>query len=152
MVVPAGSGAAFQGVAAKLKCDMDMSLSKVRPDPEVGKQVAGGAGRDGDLHSGPMQALLWLAIAIAGAAAWLRLGDDGAIADARVALGGIATKPWRSREAERALIGRPVNAVSFRAAADAALAGAVPRRHKAFKIELAKRTLVRALTRAGALA
>jgi len=70
MVVPAGSGAAFQGVAAKLKCDMDMSLSKVRPDPEVGKQVAGGAGRDGDLHSGPMQALLWLAIAIAGAAAW----------------------------------------------------------------------------------
>jgi len=90
------------------------------------------------------------AFALASAAVALDV-RDGAIADARVALGGIATKPWRSREAERALIGRPVNAVSFRAAADAALAGAVPRRHNTFKIELAKRTLVRALTRAGAL-
>ena len=90
------------------------------------------------------------AFALASAAVALDV-RDAAIADARVALGGIATKPWRSREAERALIGRPVNAVSFRAAADAAVAGAVPRRHNAFKIELAKRTLVRALTRAGAL-
>jgi xanthine dehydrogenase YagS FAD-binding subunit len=90
------------------------------------------------------------AFALASAAVALDV-RDGAIADARVALGGIATKPWRSREAERALIGRPLNPASFRAAADAALAGAVPRRHNAFKIELAKRTLVRALTRAGAL-
>ena len=50
------------------------------------------------------------------------------------------------------LVGRPPDAASFRAAADAALAGARPRAHNGFKIELAKRTIVRALTRAGAMA
>jgi len=91
------------------------------------------------------------AFALAAAAVALDI-RDGAIADARIALGGVATKPWRAREAERVIVGRPPDAASFRAAADAALAGAVPRRNNAFKIELAKRTLVRALTRAGALA
>jgi xanthine dehydrogenase YagS FAD-binding subunit len=91
------------------------------------------------------------AFALAAAAVALDV-RDGAIADARIALGGVATKPWRSREAERALLGQNLRPASFRAAADAALADAVPRRHNAFKIELAKRTLVRALTRAGALA
>jgi xanthine dehydrogenase YagS FAD-binding subunit len=90
------------------------------------------------------------AFALASAAVALDV-RDGAIADARVALGGVATKPWRSREAERALIGRSLDAASFRTAADAALEGATPRRHNAFKIDLARRTLVRALTRAGAL-
>lgn len=71
---------------------------------------------------------------------------NGSIRDARVALGGIATKPWRSREAERALIGQRATATTYRAAANAALTGAVPHRHNAFKIELAKRTLVQALT------
>ena len=73
--------------------------------------------------------------------------DDGRVRDARVALGGIATKPWRSREAEDALRTRPASLATYRAAADAALAGAVARQHNAFKIELAKRTLVRALSR-----
>jgi xanthine dehydrogenase YagS FAD-binding subunit len=85
------------------------------------------------------------AFALASAAVALDL-DAGRIRDARVALGGIATKPWRSSEAERALIGMPATRATFAAAANAALAGATPRRDNAFKVELAKRTLVRALT------
>jgi xanthine dehydrogenase YagS FAD-binding subunit len=91
------------------------------------------------------------AFALASAAVALDV-DNGMIRDARVALGGIATKPWRSREAERVLTGRRAGVETYRAAADAALAGAMPRRDNAFKIELAKRVLVRALTRAGVLA
>jgi len=72
--------------------------------------------------------------------------QGGTVRAARVALGGVGTKPWRSPEAERALVGRPATAATFRAAADAALRGAVPHRDNAFKIDLAKRTLVRALT------
>jgi xanthine dehydrogenase YagS FAD-binding subunit len=85
------------------------------------------------------------AFALASAAVALDM-QGGTIRDARVALGGVATKPWRAREAERALLGQRADPVSYRAAADAALSGAVPRTHNAFKIELAKRTLVRALT------
>ena len=78
--------------------------------------------------------------------------EQGNIREARIALGGIATRPWRAREAERVLVGRRPETTAYRAAADAALAGAVPRAHNAFKIELAKRTLIRALTRVGAMA
>jgi xanthine dehydrogenase YagS FAD-binding subunit len=85
------------------------------------------------------------AFALASAAVALDV-KAGTIRDARVALGGVATKPWRAREAERALRGQRPDAAVYRAAADAALSGAVPRTHNAFKIELAKRTLVRALT------
>lgn len=63
----------------------------------------------------------------------------------RIAMGGVGTKPWRSPEAEHALGGHEANEKTFRAAADAALHGAVPRRNNGFKIELAKMTLVRAL-------
>ena len=90
------------------------------------------------------------AFALASAAVALDL-MRGTIRGARIALGGVGTKPWRAREAERALIGHPADPSTCRAAADLALAGAVPRAHNAFKIELAKRTLVRALSRAGAL-
>jgi xanthine dehydrogenase YagS FAD-binding subunit len=72
--------------------------------------------------------------------------DRGKIRSARVALGGVATKPWRCREAEQALAGQPPTIDTFRTAAEAALVGAVPQRQNAFKVELAKRTLVRALT------
>jgi xanthine dehydrogenase YagS FAD-binding subunit len=89
------------------------------------------------------------AFALASAAVALDIAN-GAIRDARVALGGVATKPWRSTAAERALIGRRATPAAFRSAADAALRGAVPRRDNAFKIELAKRTLVRALTEVSA--
>jgi len=63
----------------------------------------------------------------------------------RVALGGIGTKPWRSMEAEQVLEGRDANEQNFRAAAEAALRGARPLQDNAFKVELAKRTLVRTL-------
>jgi xanthine dehydrogenase YagS FAD-binding subunit len=70
------------------------------------------------------------------------------IDDARVALGGVAARPWRSLEAEAVLHGRPVSIATLHAAADAALARAVGYGHNDFKIELAKRTLVATLARA----
>jgi len=71
--------------------------------------------------------------------------EGGVIAEARVGLGGIATRPWRSLEAETALIGQPASDATFLAAANAALAGARPQQHNAFKIGLAKETLMIAL-------
>jgi xanthine dehydrogenase YagS FAD-binding subunit len=73
---------------------------------------------------------------------------NGRIEYVRVALGGVGAKPWRSLEAERSLHGKPANAVSFRAAAEAALHGARPQSQNGFKVELAKRCLVHALTQA----
>lgn len=89
------------------------------------------------------------AFALASAAVALDV-QAGMIRAARVGLGGIATKPWRSRDAERALVGQKPGAATFRAAADIALAGARPHKDNAFKIELAKRTLVRALAEVSA--
>jgi xanthine dehydrogenase YagS FAD-binding subunit len=74
--------------------------------------------------------------------------DGGTITGARVAFGGVAPKPWRSVEAEAALAGRPATMVTFRAAAEAAMADAVGRGHNDFKIELAKRTLYGTLAQA----
>lgn len=71
--------------------------------------------------------------------------DGGTIREARVALGGVATIPWRSPEAESELRGAPATRASFERAADAALADARGRGGNDFKILLAKRTLVRAL-------
>jgi xanthine dehydrogenase YagS FAD-binding subunit len=76
--------------------------------------------------------------------------DGGHIRYIRVAMGGVGTKPWRSHEAEAALAGKPANEASFRAAAAAALAGAHPRTENAFKVELARRCLVRTLKMATA--
>lgn len=72
--------------------------------------------------------------------------QGGTLRRVRVALGGVGTVPWRSLEAERALEGKPVSAAAFRAAAEAALQQAKPRQGNAFKVELAKRCLVRTLT------
>jgi xanthine dehydrogenase YagS FAD-binding subunit len=85
--------------------------------------------------------------ALASAAVALDL-DHGTIRGARVALGGVATKPWRSHEAEKVLTGAKAEEATFRAAADAALKDARPQRNNGFKIELAKRTLTRALATA----
>jgi xanthine dehydrogenase YagS FAD-binding subunit len=71
--------------------------------------------------------------------------DDGVIAHARVALGGVGTIPWRAPEAEAVLRGAPIDAQLFRAAADAAIHGPFTVAGTAFKVELAKRTLVRIL-------
>jgi xanthine dehydrogenase YagS FAD-binding subunit len=87
------------------------------------------------------------AFALASACAALEIAG-GAIKSARLALGGVATKPWRSAEAEAALVNRAPDEDAFRRAADAALAGAKTRRGNAFKVELAKRTIMRALERA----
>jgi xanthine dehydrogenase YagS FAD-binding subunit len=76
--------------------------------------------------------------------------EGGHIRYVRVAMGGVGTKPWRSHEAEAALLGKPANEASFRKAAEAALAGAKPRTDNAFKVELAKRCLVRTLKMATA--
>jgi xanthine dehydrogenase YagS FAD-binding subunit len=77
--------------------------------------------------------------------------EDGRIRNARVALGGIATKPWRSKEAESALVGASAAESTYQAAAEAALAAARPRKHNAFKVELARRTLARALAIAASM-
>ena len=69
----------------------------------------------------------------------------GRIEAARVAMGGVAHKPWRALEAEKVLAGAPAVAQTYAAAAEAAVKGAVPQRHNAFKIELAKRAIVRVL-------
>ena len=85
--------------------------------------------------------------ALASAAVVLDLEGD-TIRTARLGLGGIATKPWRALEAEDVLTGRKASDDTFRDAADIALAGAFPREHNYFKIELAKRTIVRAFASA----
>ena len=69
----------------------------------------------------------------------------GKVTRARIALGGVGTKPWRSPEAEAALVGQTASAASFRSAAEAAMRGARPQSENAFKIELAKRCVAHAL-------
>jgi xanthine dehydrogenase YagS FAD-binding subunit len=73
---------------------------------------------------------------------------DGKVARARMALGGVGTKPWRSTEAEALLTGQQVGDPAFRRAADAALRDAKPQSQNGFKVELAKRCLVYALKQA----
>lgn len=85
------------------------------------------------------------AFAVVSAAAALRLEGD-TIVQARVALGGVAMKPWRAREAEHILTGARADAALFRRAAEAALAQAKPSGDNDFKIELARRIIVRTLT------
>lgn len=75
---------------------------------------------------------------------------SGRITRARIALGGVGTKPWRSPEAEAALTGKAANEATFREAAEAALRGAKPQSENGFKIELARRCLAYALRTAAA--
>jgi xanthine dehydrogenase YagS FAD-binding subunit len=84
------------------------------------------------------------AFALVSVAAVLEL-DGGAVSQVRLALGGVAHKPWRATKAEQALTGRPATADSFRAAIEAELADAAPLRDNGFKVELAKRTVVAVL-------
>jgi xanthine dehydrogenase YagS FAD-binding subunit len=88
--------------------------------------------------------------ALASTAVALRVAG-GVIGDVRLALGGIATKPWRARRAERILLGAPAEPATLARAAAEEMALAVPRGMNAFKIELAQRTIVRALETAAAL-
>jgi xanthine dehydrogenase YagS FAD-binding subunit len=85
---------------------------------------------------------------LATAAVALALAPDGTVEEARIALGGLAYKPWRAHAAEAVLKGKPVTEASAQAAAAVALQGAVPRGENAFKIKLGQHTLVRALLQA----
>jgi xanthine dehydrogenase YagS FAD-binding subunit len=89
------------------------------------------------------------AFAVASAAVALRI-EQGVVRDARLALGGVAAKPWRARAAEQYLAGRQCDAVTFFHAAEAALADARPSGNNGFKVELARRIIVRALILAAA--
>ncbi|NVO86562.1 FAD binding domain-containing protein [Hymenobacter terrestris] len=89
------------------------------------------------------------AYALVSAAVGLEV-QGGTVRAARVALGGVGAQPWRSLEAEKALVGQPATEATFRAAAELALRGAKPREHNAYKIEMAKNTLVRALSEVAA--
>jgi xanthine dehydrogenase YagS FAD-binding subunit len=84
------------------------------------------------------------AFALVSVAAALELEGD-TVKNVRLALGGVAHKPWRAWKAEAALKGQRATAESFRAAAEAELAAAAPLRDNAFKVELAKRTIVAVL-------
>ncbi len=87
--------------------------------------------------------------ALASAAVVLTI-SSGNISRARIALGGVGTKPWRAPQAEAALTGKPANDATFREAAEAALQDAKPQSENRFKIELAKRCLTHALRTAAA--
>jgi len=86
------------------------------------------------------------AFALVSVAAALELGADGKIKSARIALGGVAHKPWRALEAEQSLAGKTPDITQFRRAADSALANARGYQYNHFKIELARRSIVCALT------
>ncbi|WP_088348760.1 MULTISPECIES: xanthine dehydrogenase family protein subunit M [Rhodomicrobium] len=87
------------------------------------------------------------AFALVSVAAALEM-DGEAVKEARLALGGVAHKPWRVEAAEAALAGQPANEASFAKAADIVLSGAKGFEHNAFKIDLARRAIIRTLTQA----
>ncbi|WP_172327570.1 xanthine dehydrogenase family protein subunit M [Mangrovicoccus sp. HB161399] len=89
------------------------------------------------------------AFAVVSAAAALRI-EDGTVAAARLALGGVAARPWRCSEAEEALAGKPATAESFAAAASIALSNAAPSGANGYKIVLAERLLARTMAAAAA--
>jgi xanthine dehydrogenase YagS FAD-binding subunit len=76
--------------------------------------------------------------------------EGGHIRSVRVVMGGVGTRPWRSHEAEALLTGKPATPEHFQHAAEAALRGAKPHPENAFKVELARRCVVRALKMATA--
>lgn len=78
--------------------------------------------------------------------------EDGVIREARLAVGGVGTRPWRLRDCEAALVGKRPERKAFEAAAHLATQGARPLRHNHFKVELLPRTIVRALELAGEVA
>ena len=85
------------------------------------------------------------AFALVSVAAALDVGEDGVVRDVRIALGGVAHKPWRALKAEAALRRAKATAASFRDAADAEIEDAVPLRDNAFKVALCRRTIVSTL-------
>jgi xanthine dehydrogenase YagS FAD-binding subunit len=121
---------------------------------------------DTNLHKGELITAIELPPPIAGGSHYLKIRDrrsyafalvsvaaivqteGGNIKQARIALGGVAHKPWRVPAAEHALTGKPAGETAYKEAAEIALRGAHPYQHNAFKVALAKRAIVRALTAA----
>jgi xanthine dehydrogenase YagS FAD-binding subunit len=91
------------------------------------------------------------AFALVSVAAALDLDSNNKINAVRLALGGVAHKPWRANAAEKKLIGQEANENTFRDAAEAELAPAKGYKYNSFKIELAKRAIVHALTNVAAM-
>ncbi|UYZ59825.1 FAD binding domain-containing protein [Hymenobacter latericus] len=89
------------------------------------------------------------AFALVSVAAALQL-DGNTIKDARLAMGGVAHKPWRLTEAEKALVGKPATEETFRQAAEVAMRGAKAFKHNAYKLKLAPNSIVQALKNAAA--
>jgi xanthine dehydrogenase YagS FAD-binding subunit len=87
------------------------------------------------------------AFALVSVAAAMDVAEDGTISAVRLALGGVGTKPWRAHEAEQILLGAPATEETFRRAAEAELAAATGVSGNAFKIDLARRTIVAVLRR-----
>ena len=87
------------------------------------------------------------AFALVSVAAAMDVGADGTVAAVRLALGGVATKPWRAYQAEQVLLGAPATEETFRRAAAAELASATGLSGNTFKIDLAQRTIVAVLRR-----
>ncbi len=85
------------------------------------------------------------AFALVSVAAALDVGEDGTVRDVRLALGGVAHKPWRATKAEEALRDEPISEANLRAAADIELEDAEPLRGNAFKVPLARNVIVRTL-------
>jgi xanthine dehydrogenase YagS FAD-binding subunit len=90
------------------------------------------------------------AFALVSVAAVLEISSQGLIGNARIALGGVAHKPWRAMTAERLMRGQSLNAEHLRAAASKELEAARPHQGNRFKVELAKRAIVRAVMNAAA--
>lgn len=88
------------------------------------------------------------AFALVSVAAALQLDENGQIRQARIALGGVAHKPWRRADVETSLLGQVATPEHFEAAAELLLKDAQPLAHNAFKVELARRAVVRALSTA----
>ena len=78
--------------------------------------------------------------------------DGNQIRDARIAAGGVGTKPWKLSKVREALVGKPLNEQTFDAAAKLAGEGAKPLKQNGFKVELLQRTVMRALVNVGGLA
>jgi xanthine dehydrogenase YagS FAD-binding subunit len=114
----------------------EMIMSVVLPPPPAGRQLYRKV-RDRASYA---FALVSVAVVIA--------TEQGSITGARVAFGGIAHKPWRSPEAEDALVGKPATRATYWAAAETAMKHAVGRGQNDFKIDLAKRTLCRTIAQA----
>jgi len=91
------------------------------------------------------------AFALVSVAAALHI-ENNTIKDARLAMGGVAHKPWRLTEAEKTLIGKPATEESFQQAAEVAMRGAKAFKHNAFKLKLAPNSIVQALKTAAAVA